>query len=127
MTLGNQVGTTTPLSTGTAYGTGTGTGTGTTGTGSGTGMGTGAMQSRDRRIGGARETKPFYRTSEFIVFIAMAAVVLVAGYSNNDTLDLFRTWMLVTVLGSAYIVSRGLAKAGAREGTREYGRDIDLR
>jgi hypothetical protein len=81
MTLGNQVGTTTPLNTGTAYGTGTGTGTGTGN----------------------------------------------AGYSNNDTLDLFRTWMLVTVLGSAYIVSRGLAKAGAREGTREYGRDIDLR
>jgi hypothetical protein len=119
-------------------------GTGTTGTSTGTmpgAMPTGAPaatapipgntarydQRSSQRVGGARETKPFYRTSEFIVFIALAAVVLVAGYSNNDTLDLFRTWALVTTLGAAYILSRGVAKAGSREGSRDIDRNIDLR
>jgi hypothetical protein len=89
---------------------------------------TGARSTRrSREIGGARETKPFYRTSEFIVFIATAAVVLVAGYSNRDTLDLYRTWQLVSVLAAAYILSRGLAKAGSREGARDTDSYVDVR
>ena len=60
-----------------------------------------------------RETKPFYRTSEFLVLVAAVAAVIGFGYSGDDSLNTFRTWLLVTVLASTYIVSRGLAKAGS--------------
>lgn len=109
MTLGTQSGATTPLTT-----------TGAPMTGVTTPVTSDARTTRrTREIGGARETKPFYRTSEFVVFIATAVIVVVAGYSDRDTLNLYRTWQLVTVLAAAYIVSRGVAKAGGREGARD--------
>jgi hypothetical protein len=128
MTMGNQYGTGGTTSTGTMPGTTPGTMPGGTAQHSAQGMtGLGRDTGMNRRVGGARETKPFYRTSEFIVFIALAAVVIVAGYSDRDSLDLFRTWALVTALGAAYILSRGLAKAGSREGSRDDDNSIDIR
>lgn len=63
-----------------------------------------------------RETEPFYKTSEFLFTVAGVAALLVAGYAKaDDSLDIFRTWMLVTILTSAYVVSRGLAKAGSSD------------
>ena len=54
--------------------------------------------------------------------IASIAAVIVVGYSNEDTLNAFRIWLLVTVLASAYMVSRGLAKAGSYE----RGSDLEV-
>jgi hypothetical protein len=67
------------------------------------------------RLGGAaaRETKPFFLTSEFLLTLAAIAALLVAGYLHDDSLDTWRTWLLVTVIASAYVVSRGIAKAGS--------------
>jgi hypothetical protein len=86
---------------------------------------TGRHEARDRRDDrpGFRETKPFYRTSEFLVYIVAVAAVLIAGYSADDSLDAWRTWLLVAVLSSAYVVSRGLAKAGSRESWRDFDGD----
>ena len=73
---------------------------------------------------GVRETKPFYRTSEFLVYLASVAAVVIFGYSGSDEFDTYRTWQLVTILSAAYIVSRGIAKAGAREGARNNDGDV---
>lgn len=62
-----------------------------------------------------RETKPFMRTSEFWLAIAGIVAVLIAGYASDDSLDAARTWALVTAIAAAYIVSRGLAKAGSHD------------
>jgi hypothetical protein len=60
------------------------------------------------------ETKPFAATSEFWLTIVGIAAVLIAGYVVDDpAFNLFRAWLLATVLASAYIVSRGIAKAGS--------------
>lgn len=72
---------------------------------------------------GVRETKPFYRTSEFLVYVASVAAIIAFGYSGDDEFNTFRTWMLVSVLSSAYILSRGIAKAGSREGARHNDDD----
>ena len=80
---------------------------------------TSAQPARSTGRLGVRETKPFYRTSEFLVFVASVAAVIAFGYMGDEEFNTYRTWMLVTVLASAYIVSRGIAKAGSREGARE--------
>ena len=62
-----------------------------------------------------RETKPFFLTSEFLLAAATIAGLLIAGYLHDDTLNAWRTWLLVAVVASAYIVSRGIAKAGSSD------------
>lgn len=73
----------------------------------------GARESMDGIRTGVRrvtETKAFYKTSEFIVMIAAVAGVLIA---TNKNLTAWHGWLLVTVIASAYMVSRGIAKAGS--------------
>jgi hypothetical protein len=71
------------------------------------------------------ETKPFFLTSEFLTtVIAIAALAIALG--TNDLVDGFRGWLLITIVAAAYIISRGIAKAGARDPnpTRSsYGED----
>jgi hypothetical protein len=62
-----------------------------------------------------RETKPFYLTSEFLLAALTILALLIAGYAGDDSLDTWRTWLLVTVVAAAYIVSRGIAKAGSAD------------
>jgi hypothetical protein len=59
------------------------------------------------------ETKAFSKTSEFIVWVATVAAVLIASYMV-DTFDAYDAWRFVTYLSIAYMISRGLAKAGSR-------------
>lgn len=68
---------------------------------------------------GRRETKPFFRSSEYWVYAVATAAVLIFGYSGADEMDTFRTWLLVSVLSSAYVLTRGLSKSGSREGWRD--------
>jgi hypothetical protein len=62
------------------------------------------------------ETKAFYKTSEFIVWALTVIGVLVVTYVNDSTsLSNWHGWLLITVLSSAYMFSRGIAKAATRE------------
>jgi len=60
------------------------------------------------------ETKPFFLTSEFLAFAGML-IALLAALGVSDTLNNFRGWLLPTILTSAYIISRGIAKSGERD------------
>ena len=69
----------------------------------------------------ADETKPFFWTSEFLtmLFAVMAVSICTAVF---DSLDLARGMTLVAAITGAYIVSRGIAKAGTRHVDRgDYG------
>jgi hypothetical protein len=60
------------------------------------------------------ETKPSFMTTEFWAMVAgIVALIVVYNVADDPSLDLFRTCLLCTLAGMAYVVSRGLAKAGA--------------
>jgi hypothetical protein len=62
-----------------------------------------------------RETKPAFLTTEFwFAAGGIAALIVIYLIEDDPSLDLFRTALLATLIGIAYIVSRGLAKAGSR-------------
>ena len=68
----------------------------------------------DDRLVRVRETKPSFATTEFwAMVIGIAALIVVYNVADSPSLDLWRTCLLCTLAGTAYIVSRGLAKAGA--------------
>ncbi|MBV8788232.1 MAG: hypothetical protein JOZ00_16270 [Mycobacterium sp.] len=66
------------------------------------------------------ETKAFYKTTEFIVFIAATVAVLLASYfvkatdGHGDYFQADKAWLYVVILSVGYMVSRGLAKSGSR-------------
>jgi hypothetical protein len=65
------------------------------------------------------ETKEFFKTSEFIVWALTVAMVAIAGSvisGDSDNLIGSEVWLYVTVVSAAYIISRGLAKAGTGRG-----------
>ena len=77
------------------------------------------VMSRGRFSGrGGDGTRPTYLTTEFIVFVVLALGILLAAMIVQDTAnhdDYFRAdraWWYITLLGIAYIVSRGLSKIG---------------
>jgi hypothetical protein len=81
----------------------------------------------------ASESKPFFLTSEFWAFAIAALAVLIAGAISGDEVeDAFnanRVWLYITILTAAYILSRGLARAGTRReqtGLEERGRGRSL-
>jgi hypothetical protein len=75
-------------------------------------------------IAGSTEARPGIMTTEFWLSIAMATAVIVAGYFS-DALNVDTAWALGAGLIAAYAVSRGLAKAGSREGPFIIGSDRD--
>jgi hypothetical protein len=66
------------------------------------------------------ETKAFYKTTEFMVFIVATAGVLLASYlvkATDGRGDYFladKAWLYIVILSVGYMVSRGLAKSGSR-------------
>ena len=63
----------------------------------------------------AAETKPSFKSTElWAAIVGVVALIVVYNASDDLSLDLFRTCLLCTVLGAAYIVSRGFAKSGRR-------------
>ena len=71
----------------------------------------------DRHI--ERRTWPehtvFAKTSEFwAMLIGVVAIVVIYNAADDASLDLWRACVLGVVLTAAYIVSRGIAKAGTR-------------
>jgi hypothetical protein len=78
----------------------------------------------ERRL---HETRRFAKTSEFwAMLIGVAAMIVVYNVADDETFNLWRACLLGTALAVAYIVSRGIAKAGSRhdEGAHDttYGR-----
>ena len=70
----------------------------------------------------ATETKQAFKTTEFWGMVAVIAGFLIASWLVNDNGDrasdafpAVRAWLYVAIVASAYIVSRGLAKAGSSE------------
>jgi len=74
---------------------------------------------RDNRPGfrmvGSTEARPGIMTSE--MWMAwIGAIVLVVGAYISDTFDNDLGWALAAGVFASYILSRGLAKSGSREG-----------
>jgi hypothetical protein len=68
------------------------------------------------------ETKQAFKTTEFWAMVAIVGSILIAswivddgGGGGSDAFPAVRAWLYVAVVAAAYIVSRGLAKAGSRE------------
>ncbi|MDP9070202.1 MAG: hypothetical protein M3N68_02730 [Actinomycetota bacterium] len=60
------------------------------------------------------ETRPSFRTSEFIVFVVTSILVIIAAYTD-EAFDVDHGWTLVAALAIGYMIARGIAKAGSRE------------
>ena len=65
----------------------------------------------ERTTGSNDETKWAPLTTEFWAMVVLIVAVLVAA-AISDSLNDVRAWTLVAVIGAAYILSRGIAKAG---------------
>jgi hypothetical protein len=76
-----------------------------------------AMQGVQRAIR-TPETKPFFLTSEFLVWVLVVVGVAIAGAvvgdDNGDDLPASLVWILITVISLAYVISRGISKAGTK-------------
>jgi hypothetical protein len=87
-----------------------------------------ARTSVRRPVRAGTETRPSWKTSELLVFLLLAAGIFVAaehvGSSGDNAFTAQRAWLYVTILGSAYMISRGLAKSGSRS-TGDDPRDTD--
>ena len=65
------------------------------------------------------ETKTFLGTSEFwMSLLGIAALVVIWVAGRAASLTVFRACLLGTVIVSAYVISRGVAKAGTRRDER---------
>ena len=71
----------------------------------------------------ATETKPFFLTSEFLA-VVVTAIALAIAASTDDTVDGWRFWILTVALVGAYILSRGIAKAGSRSPAYDPREDL---
>jgi hypothetical protein len=69
------------------------------------------------------ETKPFYLTSEFLVF-ALYLMGLAIAASTSPSIDARLFWILATAVVFAYIVSRGIAKAATRSRAHDPREDV---
>jgi hypothetical protein len=71
------------------------------------------------------ETKPFFLTSEFLVFV-LFEMGLGIGASTSPQVDARLFWILTTAATAFYMLSRGIAKAGTRSRAHDPREDIDL-
>jgi hypothetical protein len=68
------------------------------------------------------ETKTFLASSEFWVMAGAVIALFVGGYVLDDIADGI-AWKYATWVAIAYIVSRGLAKAGSQRNYDTVGRE----
>jgi hypothetical protein len=79
-----------------------------------------APQSRRSRgrsafLAGETEARPGIITTEYWIMTLAAATVVVAGYVS-DAFSIDLAWSLFAGIIASYVISRGLAKCGSREG-----------
>lgn len=70
------------------------------------------------------ETKSALKTTEFYVWLVVSIAILIAAAvtDNGDDNQRFgadHAWLYVAIVTAAYIVSRGLAKAGVHRDDRQ--------
>jgi hypothetical protein len=93
----------------------------------GTGRTTDAGHTVHARPQRGEETKPSFKTTELIVYVAAVIGVLIASAVTGDAGtdnggDVFaadKAWWFITLLTIGYMVSRGLAKAGSSTRDRD--------
>ena len=78
-----------------------------------------------RRADYTSETKPFFLTSEFLVFV-LYLMGLGISAATDSTIDSRLFWILATVAVAAYMLSRGIAKAATRSRAHDPREDLDL-
>lgn len=69
------------------------------------------------------ETKHAFKTTEFWAMVAIVVGILIAAKvigsgadgMRGDAFTAQRAWLYIVIVGAAYMVSRGLAKAGSRD------------
>jgi hypothetical protein len=71
------------------------------------------------------ETKPFYLTSEFLVF-GLYLMGLGIAASTSPQIDARLFWILATIAVVGYMLSRGIAKSASRSRAHDPREDIDL-
>jgi hypothetical protein len=78
-----------------------------------------------RRADYTSETKPFFLTSEFLVFVLYEMGLGIAA-STSPSIDARLFWILTTAATIGYMLSRGIAKAATRSRAHDPREDIDL-
>lgn len=70
----------------------------------------------------ATETKASFKTSEFWAMVVLVVAILISAATikggdsgGTDEFIARQAWLYVSILGGAYFIGRGLAKAGSRE------------
>ena len=69
------------------------------------------------------ETKPFFLTSEFLVFVLYLMGLGIAA-ATSDTIDARFFWIATTAATVGYMLSRGIAKAGSRSRAYDPREDV---
>jgi hypothetical protein len=72
-------------------------------------------RNRSVRMLTATETRRSFITSEFWLTLVAAVAVIIAGYWDEANLEVGLAWSLGIGLVAAYVLSRGVAKAGSRD------------
>lgn len=71
------------------------------------------------------ETKPFFLTSEFVVFVLYTMGLGIAALTSPG-INARLFWILETVATFGYMLSRGVAKAGSRSRAHDPREDVDF-
>jgi hypothetical protein len=71
------------------------------------------------------ETRPFFVTSEFLVFVIFLMGLGITA-SESPSIDARFFWGAATIVTSFYMLSRGLAKSGTRSRSHDPREDLDL-
>jgi hypothetical protein len=70
------------------------------------------------------ETRPFFVTSEFLVYVLLLmGLGITAG--SSESVDARFFWEWATLASIAYMLSRGLAKSGSRSRSWDPREDLD--
>jgi hypothetical protein len=71
------------------------------------------------------ETRPFFVTSEFLVFVLFLMGLGIAA-SSSPSVDARFFWTAATVISSFYMLSRGIAKSGSRSRAHDPREDLEI-
>ena len=71
------------------------------------------------------ETRPFFVTSEFLVFVLFLMGLGIAA-GSSPSIDARFYWAAATVVTSVYMLSRGIAKSGSRSRAYDPREDMEI-
>ncbi len=72
----------------------------------------------DRPASNQSETRPGFKTTEMVLTVVAAVAAIVAAYASGSGYGSFPIrwgWLLAIIVVSAYVLSRGIAKAGVAD------------